>query len=777
MPLGFRQQPILPGKTNSALYLAPSEGWFVLVLLGIALYCIVASIIAVGWVSNSNWLLFSPVAGLLIGLIVAKMPHFPQFILHLGACLVGHWLSVWLSSIAFQVPWTVVLADLRTAFTGQFMNLGTPATEIIFFFYLSFLCFFLGYFGSWLVYRAHLPWLVALVYVSIMLVNLNSAKQDMSYLIIIMIAALLLLIARMQLVLQVARWKHEGLHTDRQRIESMIRRFMQGASIIVLITLILGWSLPIQDQNSTGKAFWDHLNTTWTDLLNGRFSLQDINAFTTPSDPSNFFGDQLTISDNIHLPTGEVLRYQTLDGQSEPYYLEGFTFDTFDGRTWTSSLDPTKAVFYKENDHIQPDISTQERQEKRIKISITQPPNETKNYIFAPANPHLFSVPTAVYYDGVVGGIAGGTAGTWTQQTALSAQETYEAAFAPSSIDPNTFDSLPAFSAGKVNRTAYSGLNPLYLQVPTNISPQVQAQALLWTQGQTNIYTALKALEQHLNNTSIFTYSLKNQPVPDNIDIISWLLQTRQGYCTYYATAMTIMARMLGIPARMVNGFSQGVYDPTSGQFVVDGTDAHSWVQAFIPNYGWINFDPTPGYAPNAVPPPQTHNTPIPTPTPTTAPTVTARATVPPLPANQQKKSSPPPAQSGNNGTAWIVFSLISLFLAIALLLVAVIRYWWINLYTSSPLISAMYWRFCHVASFFGLAPHTGQTPHEYGHMISQHFPQHAHTFSRLTDLFVREHWGGPQHVPYHLKEDEVKDLSPSLPSLLVNFLTYKFRR
>src|SRR5215469_18200848 len=122
MPLGFSQQPTLSGKqqAKSALRLTPFEGWFVLVLLGIALYCIVASIIAVGWVNNSSWLLLSPVAGLLIGLVVAKMPHLPQFILHLGACLMGHWLSVCLSSsIAFQVPWTVVLGDLRAIFTGQ----------------------------------------------------------------------------------------------------------------------------------------------------------------------------------------------------------------------------------------------------------------------------------------------------------------------------------------------------------------------------------------------------------------------------------------------------------------------------------------------------------------------------------------------------------------------------------------------------------------------------------------------------------------------------------
>ncbi len=776
IPLRSPRQSAMPGKQSarSVARLAPFEGWLVFILLGVALYCVVVSIIAARWVSYSSWLVLSPVTGLLIGLVVAKMPHFPQFILHLGACLVGHWFSVWLTSTAFQVSWTVVLGVLRMAFTGQITSLGAPASEIIFFFYLSFLCFFLGYFGSWLVYRAHLPWLVVLVYTSIMLVNLNYAKQDMSYLIVVMVAVLLLLVARMQLVIRVAQWKHEGLYTDRQWLNSMKWRCMQAASVIAVVTLVLAWSLPIQAQSSDGKVFWDHLNTAWADAVNGRFSWQDLQAFVAASDQTNFFGDQLTISDTVHLPTGEVLRYQGTEGQNAPHYLEGFTFNTFDGRTWTSSLDASKARAYQANDLLLGDVPNQGPGEKRIKVSITLPPNGAKNYIFAPANPRLFNVPTIVYSDG--------TTGVWTQQAPLKARETYEATFVPSSITPNASGSVPLLVNGMAEPHAYDDLPAQYFQVPTNISPQVQQQVRAWTSNSADSYTALKSLEQHLSDRSVFTYSLDNQPVPLDTDVISWLLKTRRGYCTHYATAMTMMARMLHIPTRMVNGFSQGVYDAHSGQWVVNGSDAHSWVQAFFPNYGWINFDPTPGFAPNALPVLQPHNVPTPSPSPTTAalkptPTTPAKATAPALSESHSNNSSSLSAQSGGNSGLWIAVSLGGLFLAIALLLVAIVRRWWLNLYTSSPLISAMYWRFCRVASFFGMAPRTWQTPYEYSRMIGQRFPQQAHSFSRLTDLFVREHWGGPHQGVRGLKEAEVKELSPSLYSLFVNFFLGKFRR
>jgi hypothetical protein len=241
---------------------------------------------------------------------------------------------------------------------------------------------------------------------------------------------------------------------------------------------------------------------------------------------------------------------------------------------------------------------------------------------------------------------------------------------------------------------------------------------------------------------------------------------------------MTIMARMLKIPTRMVNGFSQGRY--VGGDWVVTGGDAHSWVQAFFPQYGWINFDPTPSFSPNALPSQQPPNVPTPAPSPTVAaptPTVAPTATPPTLQKNHPDDPTSSSTASSGNSILWIAGTLIGLLLAVVLLLVAVLRYWWLNLYTSSPLISGIYWRFCRLAGFFGLAPRTWQTPYEYGRMIGQQFPHRAAAFSRLTDLFVREHWGGPQQAVQGLQEAEVKDLSSSFPSLLINFLFNKLRR
>ena len=67
----------------------------------------------------------------------------------------------------------------------------------------------------------------------------------------------------------------------------------------------------------------------------------------------------------------------------------------------------------------------------------------------------------------------------------------------------------------------------------------------------------------------------------------------KEGYCNYYASAMSVMLRSQGIPARVVSGYAQGDYDEESKSYRVRASNAHTWVEVFFPGYGWIQFEPT----------------------------------------------------------------------------------------------------------------------------------------------------------------------------------------
>jgi protein-glutamine gamma-glutamyltransferase len=131
-----------------------------------------------------------------------------------------------------------------------------------------------------------------------------------------------------------------------------------------------------------------------------------------------------------------------------------------------------------------------------------------------------------------------------------------------------------------------------YLQLPELDSriPRLAAQV---TGSASNSYDKAAALEQYLRSHYGYTLQLPRSPVADPLS--NFLFQRKQGHCEYFASSMAVMLRTLGIPSRVVNGFRTDEFNDLTGNYVVRARNAHSWVEAYLPGYGWITFDPTPG--------------------------------------------------------------------------------------------------------------------------------------------------------------------------------------
>jgi protein-glutamine gamma-glutamyltransferase len=131
-----------------------------------------------------------------------------------------------------------------------------------------------------------------------------------------------------------------------------------------------------------------------------------------------------------------------------------------------------------------------------------------------------------------------------------------------------------------------------YTQVPPE-DPRIEELAKQATGKAKDKYAKALALEQYLRTN--YAYSLRLRGNPNSNDPLAmFLFETRSGHCEYFASAMAIMLRQLGIPARLVNGFQIGEYNRIGDNWTVRQYDAHSWVEAYFPPYGWIEFDPTP---------------------------------------------------------------------------------------------------------------------------------------------------------------------------------------
>jgi hypothetical protein len=134
-----------------------------------------------------------------------------------------------------------------------------------------------------------------------------------------------------------------------------------------------------------------------------------------------------------------------------------------------------------------------------------------------------------------------------------------------------------------------------YLQLPPQLDARIPALAVQVAGPAPTPYDKARAIENFLRGRYGYTLNLVGKPGDD--PLAHFLFVTRAGHCEYFASAMTILLRTLDIPAREVNGFLPGEYNDLAGDYIVRGSDAHSWVEVFFPGSGWVTFDPTPAAA------------------------------------------------------------------------------------------------------------------------------------------------------------------------------------
>ncbi|HVP44289.1 MAG TPA: DUF3488 and transglutaminase-like domain-containing protein [Terriglobales bacterium] len=130
-----------------------------------------------------------------------------------------------------------------------------------------------------------------------------------------------------------------------------------------------------------------------------------------------------------------------------------------------------------------------------------------------------------------------------------------------------------------------------YLQLPP-VDPKVRALAEEITRGAADPYDKAVALERFLHDKYRYTLVLPKRLAKD--PIADFLLLRKEGHCEYFASAMAVMLRSLGIPARLVNGFRTGEFNTITGSYIIRASQAHTWVEVFFPGSGWVSFDPTP---------------------------------------------------------------------------------------------------------------------------------------------------------------------------------------
>jgi protein-glutamine gamma-glutamyltransferase len=291
-----------------------------------------------------------------------------------------------------------------------------------------------------------------------------------------------------------------------------------------------------------------------------------------------------------------VVMHIQIDGDNRGRYAlhwRGVSLANFDGRDWSNP--PEQFILHHGSDgsFMIPDFTqgatqaathdalqnspTPARASNRmIHYRVLMEPIGTNIFFLAPWARRIGGAYRALQLD------AGGAISNFDSQHGVSIYE------ADSDISRPSADALrdagntfPPFAVG-------------YLQLP-ELDPRIPQLAAQITKSDSNNYDKAVAIEQYLRTRYGYTLQLLTSPVSD--PLANFLFVRRQGHCEYFASSMAVMLRTLHIPARIVNGFRSAEFNDVTGKYVIRAKDAHAWVEAFFPRYGWITFDPTPGGA------------------------------------------------------------------------------------------------------------------------------------------------------------------------------------
>jgi transglutaminase-like putative cysteine protease len=265
---------------------------------------------------------------------------------------------------------------------------------------------------------------------------------------------------------------------------------------------------------------------------------------------------------------------------------------------------------------------------------------------------------------------------------------------------------------------------------------RVKDLALSITQGLTNPYDQATAIEHYLRTN--YQYTLTPYAPPRDIDPLEYFLfDSKQGYCEYFATAMADLLRSIGIPTRLVNGYGPGNYDEHLGRYVVRESDAHTWVEAYFPSYGWIPFEPT------------NDNTYFPItrgiqagPVCTRDSCDTAGDTATPGDSGAKPKPLPGevgavPGGAGAGTVLGIPDRLAVPSLLTLLLLLAAAVYIAARRYLRPSTVGGVWSRTRRLVVLAGVPLRPGETPHEFGERMAGEFPEAGHEFKELARQFA----------------------------------------
>jgi transglutaminase-like putative cysteine protease len=717
-------------------------GWTSVLLVAMMQLTLAWSIDNAEWVPGL-WIL-TPVVigGVLIGAVLSQMQWMPVLVAHGWSLVIGTATTLYVASrtlVEYEYIDSLWFAD---ASTGERMARvrdwyvdwlgmananppvrGTLEADMATLFAavtLGLLLWLLAYISTWFAVR-YLSWPGAVLPAGFALVfNLVSAGDEVyaGFLGFFLLCAFLLA-ARMHLAARIERWRMARVgHSPDLEFD-----FLRDGLIVSALVIGLGLMLPGEIETD----LMSDLPQRWSSMTEGAENLSS-RYFPNLNYPTrgggNSFGEMMPLTGSIELGTEPVFDAR-LDPDSErrPRYWRMAVFDTWDGQGWRRT-----AERFEEGTTL--DLAPNWARSVPVTQTIRTLKPETRQLYAAP-QPESFDLDVRAE---VAGG--GQDVLSISSREPLPINQTYQAVSRLSLAD------------GQDLRNSAAAADPdwvtsRYAEVPESLTPRVRELAATITQGAETRYDQALALEGWLRANMEYDETIDDPP--QDRDKVDWFLfEQQRGYCDYYSTSFVMMARSLGIPARLAAGYAGG--QPAAGDpetLRVWDFDAHTWPEVFFPQHGWQEFEPTAGEPPldhpEAVAEEDRDRPP--------ADSGPDQQLDDMLPEEDMLPDERPPAAvdagpqrsvSGRSLPLWPVLIVAAIIGATAIGL----RFAWLRPLRDLTTVEGAFARLVRVSSWLGLRPERAETPSEFGSRLGGAIPDARGEITTITEGYVHERFG-----------------------------------
>ncbi len=570
----------------------PWEDWLTFAIVAIVFMSVVHSVDSAHWVDEMPSLYPLGFAALIAGYALSKV-RLPAMLLHLIALLTGGALIY--GQLLLIVPGATPIArtdailDRMYAWWSALTQNGI-STDPLPFIVVTLVLLWLGsYISAWAIFRWRNPWLGLVPGGTALMWNISFIPGQFSYAFVVYIFGAVMLLMRVHLSHKEEEWRRGDVAYP----EFLSLSVLNATFWMTVVLLIAVWIVPLAERSNSANERWSNFTAPLTERAAplGRVFVS-VNA-KKPIDVHNLEG-ALALQGKISLSDQQAVDLNVEITPEMARFLRAQSFDQYTSAGWNLNVEGQARL--TPGERIEPADPVAEGARKDVTINVTVKGNDDQQ---------LFSLGQPVEAS------RGSRASLGDDPADVASLEP-----ARRLRDGDTYSSTGSVVTASIQQLQAAGddypawVTDRYLGLPSSLPDRVGDKAAEVTRNADTPFDQAAAIERYLRT---FPNDFKVPSTPSGRDTVDYFLfDLQRGYFDYHASAMAVMLRTQGVPARVASGY---VVDPLQRQgdsngYALTEKQAFAWPEVYFPGVGWVEFSPTPsqplilrpGTAPNAPP-------------------------------------------------------------------------------------------------------------------------------------------------------------------------------